>query len=371
MNTYQFILKMSALALMLTINAVSFGMIFPTQYQFKNPLLAAKKTSIPLDMRAYKNELQNAFDTLDNNIVSHIQQPDNSALIKIRANLGDNAVNYLFQNPSPSIKIVNKEKPHERFGQCAYYAITTILGIRNEPGILKMILPIDWTTNINLMQYFDQTYNPKIDDLVIYYRDQINQNPLHFGIVTNFNSTNNSPSITSKWGTLSEIFKHELFTVPLLYGETVRFFTLKSTYQQEGRKTVLINELQSAIEKSQSNTENLDWIQNILLNLADGKNIQTITIVGFAQQKSIQDKVSCLLKAFPGLDIDTCNRSNHYTALMFATMRNDHAMADLLIKFGADINKQDKEGNTALSMAQKLNHHKIVELLQEKEKNLK
>ena len=396
MNIYRFILKMSAIVLILTINTVSFGMkrshdydslplTYPPlieHYDFFQPTYQPLIWHYDQFQPTYPSLIEH-YAPLQSIYPPLMQQPDNT-LATIRNSLKRDTINDFLKNPPPSIKIIGKEKSNERLGRCAYHAISTILGITDEPGLLELIAPHHWTEDITLMQYFNQTNNPKIDDLVIYYHNAISKKELHLGWVTGFNLIDKSPIITSKWGARSEIIEHELFAVPLSYGDNTRFFTLKEPYQQEGRKTVLINELQNAIKKSKPIQQEVANLKGALLKLTHGENAtmnrENVTIgknfTLITQQPTLDktyflNKTRSILKDYPGIDINTRNKSKHHTLLMRAVIPGDYDMSQLLINFGADLTKQDKEGNTALSMAQKLNHHKIVELLQEKEKNLK
>jgi|SRR5579863_3176864 hypothetical protein len=352
MDIYRSILKTSFALLILTINAALFGM--ERNYQRPFP--------ISLDMYKYHDEIQNIF-VAPHNIISYIQQPDNPTLIKIRKSLGSTTIDHSLENPHPSIEIIGREKHNARFGRCMHRAMIAILGITDNPGILKMMQPHHWTTDITLMQYFDQTNNPKKADLVVYYRDLNNLEPLHFGVVTGFNKTNNSPIITSKWGTRTEIITHALFSVPLIYGKIAKFFTLKSIYQHMDGKIALIGKLQGAIKISKPIQKELAVLKKILLTLANGQNVTIHKILNFDEHRPILDKVFFLLKDYPGLNINARNKSNHHTALMLATIRDDFAMVNLLINFGANLKKQDKKGNTALMIAENLKYNKIAQLL--------
>jgi len=289
------------------------------------------------------------------------EQPYNPTLTELRKSLG--AGSFLKNLPS-SVRLVHTEQNNQRFGKCIYYTITHILGITGEPTLLKIIEDEDWLNNITLINYFDQTENPQLGDLAVYSLNTNNKNPLHFGIVTGFNPVDNTPIITSKWGTTPHIFEHELFAIPLIYGNMVQFFTLKSKYQQDGKKKILTKELQTAIEKSENNKKIMFILQLALLQFANGKDIGELsTQLRLNKQLSISGKAWFLLKSYPGLDINTSNRTHHYTSLMLAAMRGDYTMTTMFLTLGADINKQDKDGNTALMLAAKNGFFNVVELL--------
>src|SRR5205823_4919918 len=110
----------------------------------------------------------------------------------------------------------------------------------------------------------------------VYYANAIADGPLHFGIVAGFNPEKNEPLIISKWGIRPEIFEHELFAVPLMYGNTIKFFRLKSEYMQPGAKATLIKKIQQSINLSELSQKSFFLLQFALLQLASGKDISNI-----------------------------------------------------------------------------------------------
>lgn len=282
---------------------------------------------------------------------------------ELRKNLEPDKMGKIAIDLPPSIKTVEIEEPFERRGKCTYVAMSDLLGIAHEKAPFKMLEPRDWTGNIHFKQYFNQTNTPHVGDLVVYYPDdQINGEPLHFGIVTRFSSITNAPIVRSKWGIKSEIFEHELYAAPLSYGTAAKFFTLKSEYQQKEQKTALLTELQNVINNSQGVKDDLPLLQILFSEFANGNNIIISKGADLNEYESIQEKIHYLLKSYPGLDINGYGRSI-YTPLMSAAMRGDYKTTELLINFGADINKQNKDGNTALILAVKRGRDNVIPLL--------
>lgn len=290
-----------------------------------------------------------------------IEQPHDPALIELRRNLG---MGSFLKNLPASLKLVYTEQKNERLGKCIYYTITQLLGITHEPVQLKIIEDEDWLNNITLINYFNNTVNPQLGDLAVYYHHANNKQPLHFGIVTGFNPTTNTPIITSKWGTMPYVFQHELFAIPLIYGDVVQFFTLKNQYHQPGKKTIMLKELQSAIAQSDTDTKIMFILQVAMLQFASGKDIEKLSsTLRLNKQLSIPGKVLFILKAYPGFNVDVYNSSDHHTLLMLAALRGDHGMVNMFLTFGADVNKQDKNGNTALILASQNGFDNVVRLL--------
>jgi len=288
---------------------------------------------------------------------------ENLDLTEIRNNLARDKLNLFLQNPSLPIKIVDQEKEHERLGKCTYVAMTDIIGITHKRSPFKMLEPRDWNTNLNLIQYFDQAKQPKKGDIAVYYPDDTTKTiPLHFGNITNFDITRNMPTVRSKWGSRSEIFEHEIYIVPLTYENSAKIFTLKPQYLQEGKKTILLSAIQNSINKSQLIKKELPLLENLLSKLVSGKSVVIRDAAYFNDLESLQDKIWFLLKSYPGVNINTYNKS-HHTPLMTAAIRGDYETTEFLVDFGADVNKQNKNGDTALILASNNNHNKIASFL--------
>ena len=285
----------------------------------------------------------------------------NPELIALRKKLEPN--NAIKFDLPPSISIIKTEQPNERLGKCLYIAMADILGIANQKAPFKMLEPRDWLKNIDLIQYFNQTDTPHKGDLAVYYPDnQPNSEPLHFGVVAK--NKNSNILIKSKWGLKPEVLEHPLYTAPLSYESSAKFFRLKPEYQKSNGKKILLAKLQDAINSSAMVKEDMELLEKFLSELANGNNIIIAQQTDINQYKTIQDKIRYLLKSYPGLNINTFATSI-YTPLMLAAMRGDYETTKLLIDFSADINKQNKDGNTALIMADKRSREDIIPLLLE------
>lgn len=288
---------------------------------------------------------------------------DFPALTAIRKNLTDDKIHLFLQSKPTTIKIVDQEKEHERLGKCAYVAMTDIIGITHEPAPFKTLELRDWYENLKLIQYFDLTNQPKKGDLAVYYPDDTTEiRPLHFAKVIHFDVARNMPIVRSKWGSRLEIFEHELYTVPLVYENSAKFFTLKPQYVQEGKKTILLAAIQHSINQSQLIKKELPLLENLLSKLASGNSIVIRDAAEFNELDSIKDKIWFVLKGYPGLNINAYNRS-HHTPLMTAAIQGHYEITELLVNFGAEVNKQNKNGNTALIFASQNKHDKIVSFL--------
>jgi len=273
-----------------------------------------------------------------------LEQSNDPQLTEIRKNLGKG----IFTDKTP--KIVYQEQFNDRLGKCLNYALTYILEIIDHPEQLKIINTADWLNNLNIIQYFDQIDHPEKNDLVVYYANAITDEPLHFGIITGFNPENNEPLVASKWGIRPEVFEHELFAVPLIYGNTIKFFRIKNEYMQPGAKATLIKKIQQSINSSELSQKSFFLLQFALLQLASGKDISNIeTALHLNKKLSPIGKMVFLLKEYPGVDINTRNQSGK-TLLMLAAQRNDYKMVELLLKCKADVHKKDNNGTTALML---------------------
>ncbi|HLJ31626.1 MAG TPA: ankyrin repeat domain-containing protein [Candidatus Babeliales bacterium] len=275
---------------------------------------------------------------------STTEQPNDPQLTEIRKYLG--AGIFTYKTP----RLIYKENFKDRLGKCLHYILTHILGIAHNSGSLKIITTQDWNDNLNLQQYFEETIHPHIDDLAVYYADNNNPEALHFGIISNFDPITHQPLIISKWGVRPEIFEHELFAVPLIFGNSVRFFRLKSDYKTPEGKKIMLQKIIKSINASELAKKILFVIQTMLVYLAGGKDVSSLEkYIHLNKLLSSDGKVWFLLKEYPGLDVNTHNKFNQ-TALMLAAQSGNYKIAERLLQFGADVNKKDNNGNTALSL---------------------
>lgn len=84
------------------------------------------------------------------------------------------------------------------------------------------------------------------------------------------------------------------------------------------------------------------------------------TLLMRATKKGSEELVKMLIKA--GASINAQNKNGN-TALIYATTHNFINIASLLIKSGADVHIKNKRGESALSLAKQLNHPEIATLL--------
>ena len=68
-----------------------------------------------------------------------------------------------------------------------------------------------------------------------------------------------------------------------------------------------------------------------------------------------------LIKAGANVDLDPTNSG---TPLMFFAENGDASLVDLLLMYGANTAKENKEGKTAIDLARENGHKKIVKLLE-------
>src|SRR5581483_9315424 len=100
-----------------------------------------------------------------------------------------------------------------------------------------------------------------------------------------------------------------------------------------------------------------DEIQSITWSDGNSYNITPLMLSAMNGHAAIAE---LLLKA--GADV---NKQNHYgmTALLFAAWQGHTALGELLLKAGADMNKQNNQGDTALMYAAEKDHAAIADLL--------
>jgi hypothetical protein len=155
-------------------------------------------------------------------------QPNNSAITKMR-----NQLSHTIIKTNSNISR-HKETPDEREQKCFYFAIKKITGF-NQP--LNFWSGIDFISSINIENYFDQITTPKVNDLVVYTKDKNNLSITHFAVVKMI--TGNNIILHSKWGSIDSIIEHGPFDIPMIYGKTISFFTLKNKYKNDPDKKIL------------------------------------------------------------------------------------------------------------------------------------
>jgi len=247
-----------------------------------------------------------------------------------------------------ALTVIRTEKHGERFGVCYTAAITKIIGIAGQaPEKLKVSRGSDLIEHCNVLEkYFDQQKTPTTGCLVAYAFP--NNHTDHFGVVTKI-SPDNIPTeciVESKFGTTEHIIEHKLFDIPT-GGSNAYFYALKDEYTQD--KNLLLKKIQTDIAQSDAIKKTIHNDKIILLKLVNGTDVKYPGLIGFDGQNSLIDKVWYLLKASMGLPVNTFNMRNQ-TVLMLAAKRDDSRMVDALISFGADLNKKDKDGSTALML---------------------
>lgn len=75
------------------------------------------------------------------------------------------------------------------------------------------------------------------------------------------------------------------------------------------------------------------------------------------------DKMATLKKSLANVDVNKAHGPNQVTQLMVAAQKGNTPLVELLLDARAEVNKQDKKGNTAIMEAAEHGHDDIVQLL--------
>lgn len=272
-----------------------------------------------------------------------------------------------FSTPEEATKEVNsyQEKISDRFGDSFVLAATEILGITGEASEkLKVTCYADIFDTCKFSQYFEETNNPQVGSLALYLNK--NKNKLkHAAVVTQI--TPNHPElcmVKGKWGNHPAIIEHKLLDTPNELHGDIYFYHPKNEFKN---KKDLLALMQEDLKKSQLTKDMLNKAQNVLIDLASGKNASSNSIPSaiclLEQNKSIYDNALNLLKNVVGLDINTRTKVNNQTVSMLAAKRDDAELVCAFLAMGANGDTQDNDGNTVLHLAVQHNAHKTLSVL--------
>jgi len=271
-----------------------------------------------------------------------VYAPKNAELQQIRKNLYSGK-----QKPSdfyPFIKIIKQIPEGKRYGVCYDYAVSKALNcVGKIPSLLLIEGGEKWITKYNILNdYFKETAYPKKGDIVSYRSTTIH----HLGVVHDTNY------VDSKWGIKDYICRHLTFYVPSAYGGEVRYHTLIMPIKdviQDINKKIIMNLHQI--------TYNFNTVNHWLLSTAEKYHE--------IDQEHIDNtlrKVSTIFDRNMLTRVDTTNTEKQ-TPFILAIKNRNLQLAKLFYRYGANINKQDGYGNTALHYAIHNNSIRTVKYL--------
>ena len=152
---------------------------------------------------------------------------------------------------SPKIRIEGRIDPTKRDYKCHHFALQTTLGL---PEHLRFSAKEPRTPIVFVNKYFEPTHNPKVADLVEY----LAKDPNGYHYVSHFAIFNTKSHYLSKWGEFPQIISHAPRSCPALYGDLVRFKTLKPEYKDD--KKALFADIEKKKAKSFLRLEHTDHI---------------------------------------------------------------------------------------------------------------
>lgn len=244
----------------------------------------------------------------------------------------------------PTITFCELAKP-DRPGVCYDYAMKKLLA--RYQITQKIITPGCQLWVKALPGYFKQipTEKIKVGDLAVYALLTDTVTAKHFGIVDDPESL----IIEGKWGTIKAIFKHNLFSLPLSWGNRVVFFRLKKEFRLPG-------DLQSSF---------IDHLKSVLQYPLEMKQVlfsKKLELLELAKSKR-KFKIIQLLEQFSCVPLDPRDDMGR-TPLMLAILNNNVALVKLFLAYGSDINAKDIYQKTPLKLAQERGYAEIQEILQ-------
>lgn len=268
-------------------------------------------------------------------------------LREVRTGLEDLAIDEWKQSITidPTITFCELAQP-DRPGVCYDYAMKKLLA--RYQITQKIITPGCQNWVKALPGYFKQvpTERIKVGDLAVYALFTDTVTAKHFGIVHDPESL----IIEGKWGTIKAIFKHNLFSLPLSWGNGVVFFRLKKEYRLPGDlQDRFIGYLKSFLQDPLEMKQVLFYKKLELLELAKSKR---------------KFKIIQLLEQFSCVPLDPRNDMGR-TPLMLATLNNNTSLVKLFLSYGSDSNAKDMYLKTPLMLAQEQGYTEIEKILLE------
>jgi hypothetical protein len=255
-----------------------------------------------------------------------------SSTSEIRKLLANRPVSQDVREIDPSIQLIGKEQPFERFGVCHNYAISKILKLENN---LPIVGAQDWHQVFHFTEnYCYEVDKPKKGDLVLYYTSKDCPIVQHTGLVYN------EELVESKWGTNQELLVHRTFSVPENYGDHVKYFRVRCP--SDAAADMKIRAEHCGYTKEQCNI-----FKNNVIYYAEQSN--NIAIYGH-------------MKSMMCIPLDISNDKNQ-NLLMIGAKHNNLQLMDAMVNCNLDINQQDSDGKTALHLAAEKEHFTAVSLL--------
>jgi len=279
-----------------------------------------------------------------------LTQPDDKVLTKTRAACKQSKeVFTLF----PKNILLEKAENGSRPGACYNVAMKEVLGLSKTQfqKIEKSIIGLqDWITIIGMpYKFFDQQESPNKGNLATYTAK--NSNFInHFAVVTEKNR------IKSKIGTSKYTVEHNYWDLPA-WGDSICFWQLKEIYDHQDGKNQLFSEIMDIIKNSENMKLLLQDAQKTFFALAANKYVNTT----FSRSPVYSDPYH-LIKGVVGLKIDLPN-SDGETALMLASQQGNLDVVTLLLEHNAIRRIKNKQGKTALDLAQQNKHTAIINAL--------
>jgi hypothetical protein len=270
----------------------------------------------------------------------------------------------------PSIQILEYIPEGERYGVCHNYAISKTIGLLGKiPETFSIQGCDDWYTDFNFLNdYCEKITQPQKGDFVIY-KSSISDQILHTGLVYDYDKD----LVESKWGIRKHVLIHSTFSVPLGYGDRIEYYRpIKSN-----------NEIIKDIHRKIDDLRHFSYINPnyhpIMINTKERDTDKKNWILG-----TMDKKMDCVVTTSDGklydqrcinteeyidrcmdFDINISLNQDDETPIIFTAKHDSFDLAKLLITYKANINHQDKNGNTALIVAAKQNHLKTRLLLLE------
>ncbi|HLJ31166.1 MAG TPA: ankyrin repeat domain-containing protein [Candidatus Babeliales bacterium] len=282
---------------------------------------------------------------------------------KDRINLCDGPLNYDGSVKYPSIEILEKQLKGQRLGVCHNYAFSEKLDLKGQiPVTLPIVGQDDWHYALKFTEkYCEEVSIPQAGDFVTYYADNdifiptesigndgtidiVTKDHKTYSTILHTGLVHSDGMVKSKWGRYPEVVLHPTFHTPESYGRHVKYFRLTQPVHK------VIEDIKKTISQCNYNEVCTEY-NNELVKYAEESDNENIW--------DIWQRCMCT-------NVEASNEEDQ-SLLMIGAKKNNYLLVKTAIQHGANIKKQDKNGQTALDLAKKNNNLNIVNKLEKQE----